>query len=442
MGRIIVGNGTLITLGEDNKIIENGAVYIEENLIKDFGETEKLRNRYPDAEFIDAEEKVVMPGLICAHHHLYSTFACGIAAEPAENFVEILKKLWWRLDRALTLDDVYYSALIPLIKCVKSGTTTIIDHHASPKAIKGSLERLADATQRIGVRACLCYELTDRGGAAEAEAGIEENINFIKKYGNYQNDMVSALFGMHASMTLSNDTIKKATQAMQGLDSGYHIHVAEDKADVDDSLEKYNKRVVERLYELGILGEKTITAHCIYINEKEMELLAQTKTNAVNNPSSNMNNAVGTADILKMLEKGVTVGLGTDGMSSNMFEEVKIAYLIQHHTKQDPRVAFVEAVDMLLKTNAKIASRYFKHKVGVIEKDAYADIIIVDYYPYTPFSVDNFYGHFVFGIATVPVDTTIINGKVLMRNKELVEIDEKEIYKDTINFAKEVWKRF
>ena len=331
--------------------------------------------------------------------------------------------------------QVYYSALIPLIKCVKSGTTTIIDHHASPKAIKGSLERLADATQRIGVRACLCYELTDRGGAAEAEEGIEENINFIKKYGNYQNDMVSALFGMHASMTLSDDTMKKATQAMQGLDSGYHIHVAEDKADVDDSLEKYNKRVVERLYELGILGEKTITAHCIYINEKEMELLAQTKTNAVNNPSSNMNNAVGTADILKMLEKGVTVGLGTDGMSSNMFEEVKIAYLIQHHTKQDPRVAFVEAVDMLLKTNAKIASRYFKHKVGVIEKDAYADIIIVDYYPYTPFSVDNFYGHFVFGIATVPVDTTIINGKVLMRNKELVGIDEKEIYKDTINLS-------
>ncbi len=442
MDKKIIGNGRLITSGDNNQIIEDGAVYIEDNLIKDFGDSKSIQGKYSDAEFIDADGKVIMPGLVCAHHHLYSTFACGISAETAYNFVEILEKLWWRLDRALKLDDVYYSSLIPLIKCIRSGTTTIIDHHASPTAIKGSLDRIAEATKKIGVRAALCYELTDRGGKEEANQGIEENISFIERYGNYQDDMLSALFGMHASMTLSDETMKEAVKAMDGLDAGYHIHVAEDKSDVEDSLKKYNKRVVQRLYDLGILGEKSITAHCIHIDDKEVELLAKTKTNAVNNPSSNMNNAVGASDILNLMKKGVMVGLGTDGMTSNMFEEVKTAYLIQHHTKQDPTVAFVEAVDMLLKNNPKIASKYFKHKVGVIEKDAYADIIIVDYYPYTPFSIDNFYGHFMFGISSMPVDTTIINGKILMKNKNIVGIDKKSIYRDALNFSKDVWKRF
>jgi putative selenium metabolism protein SsnA len=440
--KLLIGNGCLITLGDNNKIIEAGGVYIEENLIKDFGKTSLLKKKYSNAKFIDASGKIIMPGLICAHHHLYSTFACGISSKPSENFVKILENLWWRLDKALTLDDVYYSSLIPLIKCIKSGTTTIIDHHASPKAIKGSLNKIAQACQEIGVRACLCYELTDRGGEKEANEGIEENIEFIKKYKDFKNEMISGMFGMHASFTLSDKTIKKAVEAMGNINAGFHIHIAEDKADVDDSIQKYNKTVVERLNDLGILGEKSIAAHCIHINEKEIEILAETKTNVVNNPSSNMNNAVGTADILKMIKNKVTVGLGTDGMTSNMFEEVKIAYLIQHHFNKDPRVAFTETIEMLLKTNSKIASKYFKHKVGVIEKDAYADIIIVDYYPYTPLKEENFYGHFLFGIAGCPVDTTIVNGKIIMQNKKLKNINEKEIYNEAQKFAQKVWKRF
>ncbi len=438
----IIGNGLLITGGNNNKIINNGAVYIEDNIIKDFGDTVKIKNQYPDSNYTDAAGKVIMPGMICTHHHLYSTFACGLGFKESHNFTEILNNLWWKLDKSLTLDDIYYSALIPLIKAVKSGTTTVIDHHASPNAITGSLDRLVDAVKEINVRTVLCYEVSDRDGEQKAEEGINENLRFIDKYSNFKDDLIGALFGLHASFTISDSTLKKITDAVKDYNVGFHIHVAEDSADVNDSLNKYNKRVVHRLSDAGILNNKSIAAHCIHINEQEMDILQKNKTAVINNPSSNMNNAVGTADILSMLKKNILVGLGTDGMTSNMFSEVNTAYLIQRHTQHKPNVAFAEAVDMLLKNNPVIASRYFKNKVGVIEKNAFADIIIVDYYPYTPINNDNFYGHFMFGIANAPVDTTIINGKTVMQNKQLINIDEKSIHNKALKFAREIWDRF
>ncbi len=438
----IIGSGLLITGGRTNKIIKDGAVYIEDNLIKDFGKTNVIRNKYNNYEYINANGRIIMPGLICTHHHLYSTFACGLGFPQSKNFTEILNNLWWKLDKALTREDIYYSSVIPLIKGIKSGTTTIIDHHASPNTITGSLNSIAKTTKELNVRAVLCYEVSDRDGEAKVEEGINENIEFLKRYGDYKDDMLGALFGLHASFTLSDKTLKKVVDNASSFNAGFHIHVAEDMADVKDSLKKYNKRVAERLYDAGIFNEKSIAVHCIHISENEMELLQNSGASVVNNPSSNMNNAVGTSNILEMIKKGILVGLGSDGMTSNMFNEVNIAYLIQRHNLKKPDVAFVEAVDMLLKNNAKIASKYFKNKVGVIEKDAFADIIIIDYYPYTSMNEDNFYGHFMFGMANSSVDTTIINGKIVMQDRKLTDINEKEIYSEALKYSKKVWDRF
>lgn len=438
---MIIGNGLLVTLGEKNRIFHNSGVYFEENIIRDFGATEELRTKYPEARYLDAGGRVIMPGLVNVHHHLYSTFACGIPAEPARDFPEILAKLWWKLDKALTLDDVYYSALVPLIKCVKSGTTTVIDHHASPSAVRGSLKMIAKAAKKTGVRSVLCYEVTDRNGLKEASDGIRENVRFIKKYGDGQDEMLSAMMGLHASMTLSDRTLKRAVRMTKGFKTGFHVHIAEDRSDVEDSLKKYRMRIVPRLYDLGILGEKSIAVHCIHVDELEMKILADSRTGVVNNPSSNMNNAVGCADILALMKNGVPVGLGTDGMTSNMFEEVKTAYLIQRHVRQDPRAAFAEACRMLLVNNPVLASKFFRRRVGVIEKEAFADIIILDYYPYTPMTEENFYGHFIFGIGSSPVDTTVINGKIVYRNKKLKRVREELIHREARSFSQEVWKR-
>ncbi|HOK41364.1 MAG TPA: putative aminohydrolase SsnA [bacterium] len=445
MSSLLIKNGTIITLGENNRMIEDGAIYIEDGIIKEIGSSKELKKKYKDVdEKIDGENKVIMPGYINAHHHLYSTFARGMSLkdEAPVNFVQILERLWWRLDKALKEEDIYYSAMIPLIDCIKKGATTIIDHHASPYNITGSLNKIKEAVKLAGIRACLCYEVSDRDGAERAEEGLRENYNFIKQCQRENDPFISALFGLHASFTVSDETMNKAVAMAKELNVGFHIHTAEDKADVEECLKKHNMRVVERFQKLNILGAKTITAHCIHINEGEMDLLKESGTNVVHNPQSNMNNAVGTADVLKMLSKGIPVGLGSDGMTSDMCKEMNAACLIHKITKQDPRVAFVEPPTMLLFNNAKIANKFFPVKLGEISVGAAADIILIDYIPPTPMTINNFFGHFIFGIASSPVDTTIVGGNILMKKKKLTIIDEEEICARSRELAARLWERF
>jgi putative selenium metabolism protein SsnA len=440
--QILIGNGLLVTLGPENRIMDGGAVAVEGERIVAVGTTDSLRDRYPEARFLDAGGRLIMPGLVNCHMHLYSTFACGLAFAPAQNFVEILENLWWKLDRALSAEDVYYSALIPLMRCIKAGTTTIIDHHASPGVVRGSLRTIGRACEEAGVRSCLCYEVTDRGGSEEARAGIEENVEWLKSCSENKGGLLTGLFGLHASLTLGDDTLAACAEAARGLDTGFHVHVAEDAADQEDSLRKYGKRVVERFRDHGILGPKSLACHCVHVDEGEMDMLRESGTRVIHNPQSNMNNAVGAADILMMIEKGLTVGLGTDGMTSNMFDELRACYLLQHHVKGDPRVAFGEAVEMLTVTNPKIASSLLPREVGVLKEEACADIILVDYFPYTPLTAENFGGHFMFGIASAPVDTVIVGGRTLMQEGKLLDLDEREISRRAIEYSRSTWDRF
>lgn len=426
---LLIGNGKILCPG---KIIENGAVFIEDNFISEIGSSDDLKKKYPKVKFIDADGGLIMPGFINCHTHLYSAFARGmkLPGTPPKNFVDILDKLWWKLDKALNEEDVYYSALVSLIECLKSGTTTILDHHASPNYVEGSLGKIEKALKDIPVRAALCYEVSDRDGKDVAEAGIKENIKTIIKH--EKNQMIKGMFGLHASFTLSNDTLKKCVEDSAGLRFGFHVHTAEDKADVEDALEKYGMGVVERWNKNSVLGPKTILAHCVHISEAEKDLLAQTKTNVVHNPESNMNNNVGTADVAGMINRGVVVGLGTDGMTADMFQESKVANLVRKNSEADR---------LLFENNSKIATDLFGKKIGKIEIGAAADIVILDYNPPTPMTADNFAGHFLYGMNSRTVKTTIVNGKVLMENGELAGIDEEKIVARSRKLAKKLWER-
>jgi len=417
-------------------------VAIEDGTIVSVEKAGKASGKYRAEEVIDATGKIVMPGLICAHHHLYSTFARGMAVpgEPAKNFVEILEKLWWRLDNALTKEDIYYSSLIPLIECVRNGTTTIIDHHESQSFQKGSLDEIARAVKEVGIRASLCLGTSDRYG--KGEAGLEENERFLSLLNSRPSQLVKGMVGLHAAFTVNDDTLDKSVRLAKKFGVGVHVHCAEDKADQDESLKKYNLRVIERLNSHGVLGEKSIAVHCVHVDEKEIDILKATGTNVVHNPESNMNNAVGCADVLEMMEKGIEVGLGTDGMSSDMLSQMRCAYLIHRHVKKDPRVAFLEAPTMLLNKNPKIVKRVAGWRVGEIAKGALADIILIDYQPPTTLNENNFLGHLIFGLVDATVDTTICNGKILMRGKKLVGLDEESIAQKASQLASELWKRF
>ena len=436
----LVGNGTVFTLGKDGKVIPNGGVLFEGGVIREVGPTDALKAKAK--QFIDARGRLIMPGMICAHHHLYSTFACGLGFKPAKNFVEVLENLWWKLDRALDLEDVYYSALIPIARCISSGTTTILDHHASPNAIKGSLARIGDAVKDAGIRASLCYEVTDRNGPDGAKAGIDENAAWLDRVSRGKDGMLHGLVGVHAAMTVGKETLDACINLTKKFDSGLHIHVSESKFDPEDSMKKWGKRVVQRLKDTGGLGPKTLAVHCIHLDEREIDLLAETKTTVVHNPQSNMNNAVGAALVPKMLEKGIRVCLGTDGMTSNMFEEARASLFIRHHVAQDPAAGFMDTVKMAFENNAAVASAYFGKKLGVLEKGAAADLIVVDHIPFTPATPDNVYGQILFGAAAERVLTTVCDGKVLMRDGRLLSLDMEQVTKQAGERTPRTWQRF
>jgi putative selenium metabolism protein SsnA len=446
---MLITNGTIVTLGAQNRVIANGAVYIRGDKIADIGKTQSLISKYPISERLDAHGKLVLPGSIVAHTHFYGAFARGMSLPPGpppKNFPEILQQLWWKIDRALTLEDCKLSALVCLVDAIRNGTTTLIDHHASPNAIDGSLDAIADAVLEAGSRASLCYEVTDRNGAAGARAGIRENVRFIKKVASDEwrvaRNRLAASFGVHASFTVSDKTLEQCLDAIDGLNTGFHIHVAEDISDEDDALQKYRMRVGDRLAERGVFGQKTIAAHCVHVDATEIEGLRRTKTHVAHNPRSNMNNAVGVADALGMLRRGVNVGLGNDGFTNNQLAEMKTAYLLHKSARRDPRVMGADqVVQMAYANNANIAQVFWKPRLGELCVGAFADIILLDYVPYTPLTAGNFPWHLIFGMDGTHVTHTICAGKLLMKDRALLTLDEEAIAARAQEAAKRVWKR-
>lgn len=443
---LLITNGRLVTWGQPNEIIDDGAVLLQDGRIAAIGNSKDLIRKYPQTAQLDARDQLVMPGNICAHTHFYGAFArgMGIPGPPMKDFPDILERLWWRLDRALLDVDVEYSALVCLVDAIKHGTTTLIDHHASPNAINNSLDQIADAVQKAGVRAALCYEVTDRNGPEGAQAGIDENVRYLYSLQERGSGLLSGTFGLHASLSVSDETLADCVAAAQELGTGFHIHVAEHEVDEYDSLYKYGKRTVDRLAGAGILGHKSILAHCVHIDAAEKELIQESGTWVTHQPRSNMNNAVGAADIEGMMRLGIPVCLGNDGFSNNMWAEWKTAYFLHKAAHRDPRRANgMDITQMAIYNNAALAEMFWDGlPMGELAVGAAADIIFVDYHATTPLSAGNLPWHIIFGFEADMVTTTIVAGKVLMADRKLLTLDEEAITARSRELAAEVWKRF
>ena len=440
---MLITNATVVTWGATPQILPGQALRVQGDRITALGPMKSLAGAHAGEEVLDARGQYVMPGNICAHTHFYGAFARGLAIPGAQpkDFPEILTRLWWQLDKALTPDDVRASAEVCLVDAVKHGTTTLIDHHASPNAIDGSLDVIADAVQAAGLRACLCYEVSDRDGPERAAAGIRENVRFAERLLEDQSPLLASTFGLHASLSLSDATLDACRAAHDG---GFHVHVAEHEADEEDSLKKSGLRAVARLEKHGLLGPRTIAAHCVHIDAAEAERLRATGTWVTHQPRSNMNNAVGAADIEGLLAQGVRVALGNDGFSNAMWDEWKAAYLYHKAAHRDPRRAGGGTViEMAVTNNAALAGVFFPQApLGVIETGAFADLIFVDYHPTTPLTAGNLPWHILFGCESSMVTTTICGGRVLMRDRRLLFADEAAITARSRELAAKVWQRF
>ncbi len=415
---------------------DNVDVVIDGGTIVDVGTN--IAGNYKAEKVIDGSDKLVYPGLVCSHHHYYSGLSRGVLAEigPTPDFVSTLKNLWWRMDRALDEESTYYSSIISSIDAIKAGTTAVIDHHASPSYITGSLSTIKRGFEDSGLRGMTCYEVTDRNGLDQMKEGVEENIRFAKEIDSGikagKDHLVDAHIGGHAPCTIPDEGMEMIADAVKQTGRGLHLHVAEDRYDVSQSHIVYGQDIVKRLDSFGMLNDKTILVHGIYLSPEEIEILNGHDGFLVHNARSNMNNNVGYNEKLSSYRN---LALGTDGIGANMYEELKFAYF-KHKDAGGPMwpgdyLKFLANGNVLLERN-------FKAKFGRLEKGYKADLVIADYLSPSPLVAENIGGHMVFGMTSGDVETVIINGRVVMENREF-PFDVKEIYAKAAAAAKRVW---
>ncbi len=376
-----------------------------------------------DAEIIDCTDKIVTKSFAVGHHHVYSALARGMGApkKNPENFYEILKYIWWTLDKSLDKDMIEASALATAIACAKAGSSFAIDHHASPNFIEDSLEIIANAFERVGVSHLLCYEITDRDGLEKAEKGLAETENYLKKN--------QALIGLHASFTVGEKTMQKAADLMHKYNSGFHIHVAEDRYDQDHSLINYGKRVIERLNDYGVLNSsKTILGHCLHLSENEKKIIRNSNAWVVQNVESNLNNNVGYFNAEGLGEK---IMLGTDGMHSDMLRSAQQAFFVGQGFDT---VDYPGVYKRFSNVHNYIAENNFAG-------DGENNLVILDYKSPTPLNKNNFLGHFVFGFNSNDILHVISYGKLIVKNKTIVNLDEREVMKYAQEQALRLWEK-
>jgi putative selenium metabolism protein SsnA len=443
---MLITHGRLATMTMPNVVMEDGAILVRDGAIADLGPTRDLLQRWPNeqADCIDAQGKLVLPGNICAHTHFYGALARGMAipGEPPRNFIEILQKLWWRLDLALDHEAVRLSAQVCLADAIRHGTTMLIDHHASPNVIDGSLGVIAQAAVAAGVRVALCYEVTDRNGLEGARAGIAENLRFARTIDTRRHPTLRAAMGVHASFTVGDATLESCVRAASEAGIPIHLHVAEDRYDQQDALSQYGVRVVERLASRGALTERTLCAHCVHVDQREMDLLAGSGAKVIHQPRSNMNNGVGVAPILALLEREACVGLGNDGFSNDAFSEMKVADFLQKLYFGDPRALGADRItNIAYANNARVARLFWPGTSCSLVVGSPADIILLDYQPFTPLTASNLPWHLLFGVDGGMVTHTICAGRVLMRDRQLLTLDEQEICARARHAAAATWAR-
>jgi len=447
---ILIKNANVVTLDPQVRVLKSHDILIEADRIKAIGKTGSLSVKSGKVDtVIEADNKVVMPGFINAHTHFYSTFARGLTkTKSSSNFHQVLKNLWWPLDRTLNHEECYYSAIVMLMEAIRAGTTTVFDHHASNGCVEGSLDVVAKAVQDSGIRAALCYEISDRDGSSVSTQAIKENERFLKYISHLRmsnsksssSTNLKGMVGLHASFTIESDTIKEVASLAKTYNTGIHVHVAEDPIDQEITRQKYGCSAVERFFRAGLLNTKSIVAHGVHLDDQEIQILKDSEVFLAHNPESNMNNAVGTADISELIQEGVRVGIGTDAMTMNMPLELRCALLKLRDLKGDPSVGF-SIITQMLQQNIKLADEMWGESLGTVSEGTVADLVIMRDELATNLSDENLIGHLLYSMVPMVTDTVIVGGKLLMRDGQFTTLDEQKIYAKSREMAKEVWRR-
>ena len=413
--------------------IENGYVLFDKKIVKVGKMSEFKDDGY---QLIDAKGQLLLPNFVCNHAHIYSIFARGMVLPfNPENFLDILKQMWWKMDAKIDAGTTYLSGICAGKEFIENGVTTIIDHHASGTDISKTLTMLKKSLVDVhGLRAILCFETSDR---FDVNACIKENMSFLNKY---HTDHVRGLFGMHASMTLSENTLKKISKHLDG--KPIHIHVAESQMDEDDSMDKYGKTIMERLEEHNLVNPNSLIVHGVSISDKELDIVAKHNAYMVVNTTSNMNNAVGLPDVKNYLKHNIKVLVGNDGLSSNMATEYLNVLYTSHLVNKSPTALGLGEVLDMINNSYDYVSKILNIKLGRIDKDYEADFMLVPYEPFTKMDDTNAFGHVFYGLyPSLRPNTVFASGKCLLRNRKLVRKNALKEFDRANACSADLWKR-
>ena len=425
-------------MDRNRRVIQDSAVGVDEGRITAVGPVDEVSKGFGADETIDARGCIVMPGLICSHTHLYGVALRGSAlnVKPPSDFLQILQRIWWPVDEALTNEDAYATTLAAGVESLTNGTTCYADTYSAPNGIEGALDSIARASNEVGIRGMISFEATERRSEREGARGLKENLRFLARR---DKGRAMGMISLHASFTVSDDLISRGVEASKRHQVPLTIHVSEGSNDGYHNMERYGKRSVERLHDRGLLSPRAVLAHCVHLDEKEIDLIAKSKASVAHNPMSNMLNAVGAAPLLEMVDRGVNVGLGNDGYVFDMFENMRAGFLLQRVARRNPnRPSPQEMVEMCTVNAAKA---YGLSSLGSIEVGKRADIIIVrPTFAATPYS-GSVYGYIVNGVRGPDVRDAVVDGQIVMRNRKVLTVDVRKAEAKVQKAMGKLWQR-
>ncbi len=437
--RTLIQNGVIVTMDPQRRVLKNTDVLLEDSVI------EAIRPNIKEKadQVIDGTGRIILPGFICGHTHLYGIMLRGAPLEmkPPTDFLQILDRIWWKVDSAFVNEDAYASALASCYEFVRSGTTCFADTYSGPGSIEGVLDAIAKGVTEVGIRGILAFEATERNSKREGERGLKENVRFLRKLNDMPNELLWGMYSLHASFTLSDELIQETREQADQLPAPITIHTSEGLIDVYHNIERYDKRTVERLFDLGILGPDVVLAHCVHVNHDELELIRGSGATVAHNPMSNMNNAVGIAPLKAMYALGIPVCLGNDGFIFDAIENIRTAFLIHRVHHLDARVTTPQQViEMATINGAKVYG--LADKLGSIEVGKKADLIMLHPNPrITPILPDGVYGYIVYGCTAHDVEHVFVNGKQVVENHQVKSVNPAKVEKALERVVPPLWAK-
>ncbi len=441
---LLIKNGLIVTMDKERRIIPDGYIAIDGDRIVDVGKGDGT-DKYRAEEVIDAKKGVVMPGLMCAHTHFYGALLRAspwfAKIDPPTDFMQNLQRIWWALDVLLTHEDAYAAALIGSIMYVKSGVTNFFDNISAPNSIEGILDSMEKAVNEVGIRGILSFEATQRRSFEEGVRGVKENERFIKKNNSDPSKLVKGAIYLHASFTVSDELFVMAREIANKYGALLAIHTEEGLVDVYHNIERYGLRPIERMEKLRFLGPDVILVHVVQAIDDELKIIKKHGAHVAHNAMSNMLNAVGVPNIPRMIELGINIGIGDDGYIFDIFENMRTTYLLHKVWNLDPRILTPqEIVEMVTINVAKMFG--VEKELGSIEKGKKADIIIIKpETPPTPVNEKTVYGHLVNTFTGRDVRTVIVNGKIIMRERKILTLDEEKAIEKVHKTVEKLWDR-